>query len=34
MAREHFQNRLRGLEEELVGMGEMVSAPSSDRSPR
>jgi phosphate transport system protein len=24
MAREHFQNRLRGLEQELVGMGEMV----------
>ena len=26
MAREHFQNRLRGLEQELVGMGEMVIA--------
>jgi len=24
MAREHFQNSLRGLEQELVGMGEMV----------
>jgi phosphate transport system protein len=24
MAREHFQNLLRGLEQELVGMGEMV----------
>jgi len=24
MAREHFQNMLRGLEQELVGMGEMV----------
>ena len=24
MAREHFQNMLRGLEKELVGMGEMV----------
>ena len=26
MAREHFQNLLRGLEQELVGMGEMVIA--------
>ena len=26
MAREHFQNLLRGLEHELVGMGEMVIA--------
>ncbi len=24
MAREHFQNMLRGLEQELVAMGEMV----------
>ncbi len=26
MAREHFQNLLRGLEKELVDMGEMVIA--------
>ena len=31
MAREHFQNLLRGLEQELVGMGEMVIA-AIDRS--
>jgi phosphate transport system protein len=31
MAREHFQNMLRGLELELVGMGEMVIA-AIDRS--
>ncbi len=24
MSREHFQNMLRGVEQELVGMGEMV----------
>jgi len=33
MAREHFQNILRGLEQELVGMGEMVVT-AIDRSIR
>jgi phosphate transport system protein len=33
MAREHFQNMLRGLEQELVAMGEMVIA-AIDRSIR